>query len=78
MLIVRRLAGAVRADQPDELALHDREVQIVHGDDAAEAFAEVARLDQRWECGMGERCRKVHREHREPWKATEEEFGASR
>ena len=33
----RRLAGAVRADQPDGLALRDREVQVGDGDEPAEA-----------------------------------------
>src|SRR5207248_8026877 len=32
----RRLAGAVRADQPGNLALLDREPDVVDGDDAAE------------------------------------------
>ena len=35
----RGLAGAVRADEPDPLALVDLEVDVVEGDDAGEALA---------------------------------------
>ncbi len=43
----RRLAGAVRADQPDALALLDREVEVVEGDDAGERLADVGGLERR-------------------------------
>src|SRR4029077_18946683 len=40
----RRLAGAVRTDQPDDLAGAKIEAHILDGDHAAEAFAELAHL----------------------------------
>ena len=43
----RRLAGAVRADQPDDLALLDVERDVVDRDDAAEAAGDVADGEQR-------------------------------
>ena len=43
----RRLAGAVRADQPDDLALADVERDVVERDDPAEAAGDVANLEQR-------------------------------
>jgi hypothetical protein len=43
----RRLAGAVRADQGEDLAAADVEADVVDGDDAAEAHAEMARREQR-------------------------------
>ena len=42
----RRLAGAVRADEPEGLPRRDREVDPVHGVDAAEGPAELPRLKQ--------------------------------
>ena len=42
----RRLAGAVRADQTDDLALGDRERDGVECDDPAEALADVVDLEQ--------------------------------
>src|SRR5205823_3081312 len=43
----RRLARAVRADQPEHLALGHREVEPGHGVHAAEVLRETARLEQR-------------------------------
>src|SRR5438094_147025 len=42
----RRLAGAVRADQPGNLALLDRERDVVDGDDASEPLREVLDREQ--------------------------------
>ena len=42
----RRLAGAVRADQADDRALGDREVDVVDRDQAAELLAERVDLEQ--------------------------------
>ena len=39
----RRLAGAVRADQRDDLAARHGEVDVVDGDEAAELLADAAR-----------------------------------
>ena len=56
----RRLAGAVRADQPDDLALRDRERHVVDGAHAAERLDETARFEQRRrrdaEVGCWRRC----------------------
>ena len=41
----RRLAGAVRADQADDRALRDHEVDVRHGDEAAELLAHPDRLE---------------------------------
>ena len=41
------LPGAVRADQPGDLALVDRERELVEREDAAEAPADVVDLEQR-------------------------------
>ena len=43
----RRLAGAVRADQPRDVALLDVERDAVEGDDAAEAHRHVPYLEER-------------------------------
>src|SRR3954454_15856172 len=43
----RRLAGAVRADQPEDLPRLDREGDTVEGDDAAEAKRDLANFEQR-------------------------------
>ena len=43
----RRLAGAVRPDEPADLALVDGERQPVERDDAAEAHRDVAHVEQR-------------------------------
>ena len=40
----RRLAGAVRADQPDDFAGAQIETHVLDGDHAAETFAELAHL----------------------------------
>jgi hypothetical protein len=42
----RRLARAVRADQADDRATRDREVDVVHGDEAAELLPYAGRLEQ--------------------------------
>ena len=42
----RRLAGAVRADQRDDRAARDREVDVVRRDEAAELLAQLGDLDQ--------------------------------
>src|SRR5205085_7182654 len=42
----RRLAGAVRADQPADLAALDAERDVVDGDDAAEAPRHVLEREQ--------------------------------
>ena len=42
----RRLAGAVRADQRDDRAARDREVDVVRGDEAAELLPQLGDLDQ--------------------------------
>ena len=42
----RRLAGAVRADQADDRALRDGEVDVVHGDEAAELLPHLDGLEQ--------------------------------
>ena len=42
-----RLAGAVRADQADDRALRDREVDLVDRDQAAEALGDLAGLEDR-------------------------------
>ena len=42
----RRLAGAVRADQADALALGDREIDAVERDEAAEALAQTRDFEQ--------------------------------
>ena len=44
-----RLAGAVRADQADDLALVDGEVDAVDGRQPAEEPGEIARLEERHE-----------------------------
>ena len=41
----RRLAGTVRAEQAEDLAVPDREGQVVHRLDRAEALAEALHLD---------------------------------
>ena len=41
----RRLAGAVRTDQPDDLALVDLEVDVVERREAAEADADLGALE---------------------------------
>ena len=43
----RRLAGAVRADQPEDLALPQLEVDAVERLDAADVHADVSRLEKR-------------------------------
>ena len=43
----RRLAGAVRADEADDVAARDRERDAVERDDAAEADRHVLDLEQR-------------------------------
>ena len=52
-----RLAGAVRADQADDRAARDREVDVVHGDEAAELLAHLDRLEQRLALDRGDRRR---------------------
>src|SRR6185503_14074798 len=47
----RGLAGAVRTDQAHQLALPHDKIEVAHGDDAAEALAEVTCFDQG--CGHG-------------------------
>ncbi len=42
-----RLAGAVRADDPDDLPLVDAQVDVAQGLHAAEADVDVARLEER-------------------------------
>ena len=42
-----RLAGAVRADQPEDLAFVDRERDAVERDDAAKAHRDIADFEQR-------------------------------
>src|SRR5262249_7753064 len=42
----RRLAGAVRSDEAEHLALVDREIEAVDGLNAAEALGEAMRLEQ--------------------------------
>ena len=46
----RRLAGAVRADQADDRAPLDREVDVVDGDEAAELLAELLDLEEKVAC----------------------------
>src|ERR687884_115471 len=41
-----RLAGAVRADQADDRAARNEEVDVVDGDEAAELLPELLRLEQ--------------------------------
>jgi hypothetical protein len=48
----RRLAGAVRADEADDVAARDRERHPVEGDDAAETDRHVLDLEQRWFDGL--------------------------
>ena len=43
----RRLAGAVRADEPEDLALVQRQVDVAHRGDAAEPLAQSAYLQRR-------------------------------
>ena len=43
----RRLAGAVAADEADDLARPEVDRDLVHGVDAAERDADVAHLDER-------------------------------
>ena len=47
----RRLAGAVAADQADDLARVEVDADVVDGVDAAERDADVAHLDQRHALG---------------------------
>src|SRR5437667_232146 len=55
------LAGAVRTDQPDDLARLDGEIEATDRRQSAEALREVARLEQRHvsgdRAGCGGRCR---------------------
>jgi hypothetical protein len=48
----RRLAGAVRADQAEDVAACDDERHPVEGDDAAETDRHVLDLEQRWFDGL--------------------------
>ena len=41
----RRLAAAARAEQREELALADREAELVDGGEVAEALGDLAQLD---------------------------------
>src|SRR5205823_4772759 len=47
----RRLAGAVRADQADDRALGDREVEVVDREQAAELLTDVVGHEQVGACG---------------------------
>src|SRR5205807_8807022 len=42
----RRLAGAVRSDQPADLARRDRKIDVVGCQQPAEAFDQVARFEE--------------------------------
>ena len=57
----RGLAGAVRADQAEDLSRLDREGDAVKGDDAAEAKGDVAHFEQRRPGGR--RCRRGRRSY---------------
>src|SRR5262249_56971371 len=46
----RRLAGSVRADQPEDLPARDREAHLRERLDPAEALADVPRLEEHAHC----------------------------
>ena len=70
----RRLAGAVRPDEPEDLAGLDREGDAVERDNAAETQCDVADFEQRPGCDEGRRRRAGRRRgdvnHRRPSAAT--------
>ncbi len=50
----RRLAGAVRADDGVDLAIVDREADVVGGDDPPELLAQVLGDEERHDSGAGD------------------------
>ena len=60
----RRLAGAVRADQADDRALGNGEVDVVDRDEAAELLAQPLRLEQRLAVMRRRSCRRSARRAR--------------